>query len=130
MRLVRRTSPGMRRRRALKSLRISSPRAVPVHGLEYSVINMLDGDIQIFYDLGVLRDLVNELVVKLIGIGVVQSYPFNSVYPAYPAAQLGKTSLTVKIRSVTRYVLCDDDDLLDAVRSEVTRLLNDVFNFS
>ncbi len=66
----------------------------------------------------------------MIGIGVVQSYPFNSVYLAYPAAELGKTSLAVKIRSVTRYVLCDDDDLLDAVRSEVTRLLNDVFNFS
>ena len=89
---------------------------------------MLDGDVQIFYDLWVLRYLIDELVVKLIGIGVVQPYPFDAVYIAYPAAELGKTSFAVEVCSVARYVLRDDDDLLDAVRSKVARLLNDVFD--
>ena len=103
---------------------------MPVHGFEYFVIYMLDGNIQIFYDLGVLRDLVNKLVVKLVRIGVVQPYPLNTVYLAYSAAELGKASLAVEVSPVAGYVLRDDDDLLDTVRSQITCFLNDVFELS
>ena len=87
---------------------------------------MLDGYIKILYYLGVRRYLVYELVVKLVGIGVVQPYPLNAVYLAYPAAELGKAALTVKIGAVARYILRDDDDLLNAVSRQITRLLDDV----
>ena len=91
---------------------------------------MLDGYVQIFHYLGIGCNLVDKLIIELIGICVVQPYPFNAVNFAYPAAKLCKAALSVKVRAVARYVLRDDDDLLHAVRSEVTSLLDDVFYLS
>ena len=105
-------------------------RAVPVHGFQDLVIYMLDGYVQIFYYLGIGCDLVDKLIVELIGIGVMQAYPFNAVDLAYPAAKLCKAAFSVKIRAVARYILRDDDDLLHAVSCEVARFLNNVFHLS
>ena len=41
---------------------------------------MLDGDIQIFYYFRIVGDLVNKLVVELVDIEVVKSYPLDTLY--------------------------------------------------
>ena len=62
--------------------------------------------------------LVDKLVVKLVGVQVVQPYPLDAVYLRKLAAQAGKTALAVDIRAVAGDVLRDDDKLLDPVLAQ------------
>ena len=89
---------------------------------------MLNGDVEILDDLVVRGQLVDKLVVKLVGVQVVQPYPLDAVYLRKLAAQAGKTALTVDIRAVAGDVLRDDDKLLDPVLRKLRRLVDDVLN--
>ena len=89
---------------------------------------MLDGDVQILDDLGVRRDLVNELIVELVGIEVVQAQPLHALNLREPAAELRQHVLSVEIGAVAGDVLGDDDELLRPVGSELPRFLQNVLH--
>ena len=94
------------------------------------VVYVLDGDIQIFYNFGVICDLVDKLLIELVDIEVVEPYPLDAVYLGQAAAELGQTAPAVQVGAVAGDVLRDDDKLLDAVRSEIARLLDDVLHIA
>ena len=82
---------------------------------------MLDGNVQIFDDLRVVRDLGDELVVKFVGVEIVQAQPLHAVDLAQLAAELGEAAATVKVRAIARDVLRDDDELMAAGFGEPAR---------
>lgn len=53
--------------------------APAVHGLEHMVADVLDGNVQIFDDLRLVGDHVNELVADLIGVEIVQPDPMHAL---------------------------------------------------
>ncbi len=103
------------------------PGAAPVHALQDCVIDVLDGDIQIFDDLIVLRDLVDQLVVELIGVEVVEPDPLDALDLRKLLTELRKAAFPVEIGAVARNVLRDDDELPDAVGGKLPCLRDDVF---
>ena len=89
---------------------------------------MLDGDIQIFYDLVIGGDLVDQLVVKLVGVQVVEPDPFNTLDFGQLPAQSGKAPPAVQIGAVAGDVLGDDDQLFYPVGGQIPRLLQDILH--
>ena len=82
---------------------------------------MLDGNVQIFDDLRVVRNLGDELVVKFVGVEIVQAQPLHAVDLTQLAAELGEAAATVKVRAIARDVLRDDDELMAAGFGEPAR---------
>ena len=97
--------------------------APAVHGLQDAVVDMLDGDIQIFDDLVIGGDLVNQLVVKLVGVQVVETDPLYPLDFGQLTAQGGKTPLAVQVGAVAGDVLGDDDQFLHPVGGQIVCLL-------
>ena len=89
---------------------------------------MLNGYVEILDYLVVVGYLIDKLIVKLIGIGVVEPYPLDAVDIRELSAQLGKAAPAVKVCTVTGYVLRDNDKLFNAVARQILSLLKNVFH--
>ena len=88
---------------------------------------MLDGDIQVFHDLVVACDLVDQLIVKLVGVEVMEPDPANPLDCGKLPAQLGQTAFPVQVRAVASDILGNHDQLLHAVLRQILRLRHHVF---
>ena len=94
-----------------------------VHRAQDALRNVLERNIEVFYDLRLLSDDVDELVGDLVGVEVVQADPCE-IQLAQLAQQLGQQALVLRqVHAVLGDVLRDDDELLDACVRERTRLL-------
>ena len=91
-------------------------RAAAVHALEDRIVDVLDGDVQILDDFGIVRDLVDELLVKLVHIQIVKPQPLDALDLRELPAQLGQTAFPIEIGAVAGDVLGDDDELLHPMR--------------
>ena len=91
---------------------------------------MLNGDVQILDDFGIFRNLVNQLIVKLVGIQIVQADPDNALDFRELSAELGKAPVPVQVRAVTGDILGNHNKLLHTVLRQILRLLQDVLHLS
>ena len=99
--------------------------AVTVHAAENVVVDVLDGDVEILDDLILIRDEVDELVVHDFGVEVVQADPADALDLHKLPQQQRKTRLAIDVQTPAGDVLRDDDQLFDAERREILRLLHD-----
>ena len=75
---------------------------------------MLEWDVQVFDDLGLGRDHVDQLVRDLVGVEVVQAHPVK-VHFAQPPQQFGQQALVLRqVHTVLGDVLRDDDQFFHA----------------
>ena len=102
--------------------------APAVHLFQDAVVDVLDRDIQILHDLVVARDLVNQLLVELVGVEVVEPDPFDPLDLAQLAAEPREAPLAVEVGAVARDVLRDDDQLFHPVRGQIPRLLQNMLD--
>ena len=102
--------------------------AAPVHFTQDLVVDMLDGNIQIFDDLRLVCQNVDQLLRHFIGIEIMYPDPDQPVDFAEPAQQLRKLPLAVEIETVAAGILRDDDQLLDAVGRKLLRFLYQIFH--
>ena len=94
-----------------------------VHRAQDALRNVLERNIEVFYDLRLLSDDVDELVGDLVGVEVVQTDPCE-IHFAQLAQQLGEQALVLRqVHAVLGDVLRDDDELLYACIAQRTRLL-------
>lgn len=78
---------------------------------------MLNGDIQIFDDLGLFGDDIDELLIDLIRIEIVEPDPVE-VHPAQRSQQIGQTALPIEVGTIAGDILGDDHKLPDAALSQ------------
>ena len=74
---------------------------------------MLDGDVQILDDLGLLRNGVDQLLSDLVRIQIVEPDPVE-VQPAQLPQERRQLVLAVQVRSIPGDILGDDQQLLHA----------------
>ena len=86
---------------------------------------MLDGDIQILHDLGLLGDDVDELVGDLVGIEIVEADPVDPLDGAQLGQEPGQGPLPVEVQAVPGNVLGHHDELLHPRLGQVLRLGQD-----
>ena len=103
------------------------PAAPAVHGLEHMVADVLDGNVQIFDDLRLVGDHLNELVADLIGIEIVQPDPMHVLDGTELGQELGQGALPVEVQAVAGDVLGHDDELFHPGVHQVLGLLEDRF---
>ena len=89
---------------------------------------MLYGDVEVLAYLGLLFYDVDELLRDLVLVAIHEADPLDAVYAADIPDQIGEHALPVglKVLSVSRHVLGDDHDLLDAGRGELPEGLSGV----
>ena len=100
--------------------------AVAVHCLEHMIADVLKGKVDIFKYSRIVTDLGNELVGHLVGIAIGESYPRNGGRLGDPAEKLCKLILSVKIKTVSGYILGNYAKLTDAQRLKLLCLSNNV----
>ena len=94
----------------VQQLRLGIP---AVHGLQDPVVAVLDGDVQILDDLGLLRNGVDQLLSDLVRIQIVEPDPVE-VQPAQLPQERRQLVLAVQVRSIPGDILGDDQQLLHA----------------
>ena len=82
---------------------------------------MLDGNIQIFDDLRLVCQHVNQLFGHLVRIEIMHTHPDKAVDGAELLQQLRQLPLAVQIDAVAARVLRNDDQLLDAAVRQILR---------
>ena len=88
---------------------------------------MLDGDIQVFDDLGLRGDDVDHLLGDLVRVEVVEPYPVDALDFTQAPQQLGQqVVVTLQVQAVAADILGHDDQLLDAVGSQLPGLVEHV----
>ena len=97
-----------------EKLSIALAAAAAVHAAEHFGVDMLDGDIQIFDNFGVGCNLVNKLIVYLVGVEIVETEPLYALNVAELPAKLGKAALAVKVSAIAGQILSDKDKLFNA----------------
>ena len=106
------------------------PRAVhvAVHPLQHPVRNVLQGDVQVAADLGVVRHR-DEHVLREIGrIGIMDADPHDPGDRRQALEQLAQRAALVQVQPVVGRVLRDQDQLLHAGRGERGRLRDQVLH--
>ena len=71
---------------------------------------MLERDVDIFYELVVVRELVDEHIVQNVGIAIQQADPADVVQRGESSNELDKFFLAVQIDAVAGDVLRDEDE--------------------
>ena len=83
---------------------------------------MLDGDVQILDDLGLLRNGVDQLLSDLVRIQIVEPDPVE-VQPAQLPQERRQLVFAVQVRSIPGDILGDDQQLLHAGVRQLPGLL-------
>ena len=91
---------------------------------------MLNGNVKIFEYLIFRCNNLDKLIVYLVGIEVVKSYPLYTVDFAELTKKLSKSAFSIALFSVAGNILRYDDKLLDACISKALCLCNNVFKSS
>ena len=93
-----------------------------VHGLQNTVIAVLNGDIQIGQDLRFPGNGVNQFLRHLVGVEVVQAYPVE-IQTAQLPEKFCKLMFTVQVRAVAGDILGNHQQFLYARRRQFRRLI-------
>ena len=86
----------------------------PIHGAEDGVGDVLNGNVHVFHQAGVVFQLLHQVVGDLVGIAVKQADPGNGGLPCDGAHQVRKTVFPVKVKSVSGGILGDEVQFLYA----------------
>ena len=92
--------------------------APAVHAAENIAVAVLYGYLEVFHELGLARDSVEELICYALGVAVERAYPSEPVYPAKFTQKLGQLRLAIDILTVAGSILRDDCELGNAVIGE------------
>ena len=99
-----------------------------VHAGKDGVADMLDGDVHVFYETGVITKLCDKLVGNLIGIAIEQTNPRDFGRRTNFTHELGKRILAVDVKTVAAGILGDKVKLLHADTLKLLCLVDDVLN--
>ena len=102
--------------------------AAAVHPLQNFAVAVLQRNINVFNDLILARDNVNQLVGHAVGIAVKQSYPAESVNLAKLGKKLGGLRFAVQILTVSCCVLSNNVKLNNALCGKLPCLLKHILN--
>ena len=103
---------------------------MPVHAAEYLVIDVLDGDIQVFDDFIIAGDFINQFVIELVGVEIVQANPSDAGNDGKPAAEFRQTSFSVPVGTVAGDVLCNHDQFFHSLLRQFFSLADNGFDLS
>ncbi len=96
-----------------------------LHALEDVAGGVLQGDIEVFADVVVAGDGVEEAAGDLVGIGVEEAEPADAVNFGEAVEELGEAVFEVEIFAVTGGVLANEGDFADALLDELMGLGDD-----
>ncbi len=99
--------------------------AAALHGLEDGGAGVLEGDVEVFGDVGVAGDGFEEAGGDLVGVGVEEAEPAEAGEGGEGVEELGEAFGEAEIFAVAGGVLADEGDLADALGDEVLGLGED-----
>ena len=94
-------------------------RVAAVHGRKLGVGDMLEGDVEVFADLGFGSHHLDHVVGEGRRVGVVEADPRDPLDAAEAAQQLAEHAAPVEVDAVVGRILGDDDQLAHAGRGEL-----------
>ena len=99
-----------------------------MHAAQHLIVRVLHGQVDVFHELRLARDRLDELVTEIRRIAVERADPVHALDRAERAQELRELRLAVEVAPVLRRVLRDEDDLLHAARGEVHHLIADILD--
>ena len=93
-----------------------------LHGFEHGGRGVLERDVEIFADVVVLRDGVEQLAGDAVGVGVEEAEPAQAVDAGELVEEGGEAVFDAEIFAVAGGVLADEGDFLDAAGDELAGL--------
>ena len=103
--------------------------AAAVHQLQNLVVAVLDGNIQVFDNLRLLRHHPDEFIVNFIGVDIMHPHPMQPLNLAQPVQQLRQQpGMFRKIRAIAAGVLRHHNQLLHAGISKLLCLCQHVLH--
>ena len=85
-----------------------------IHGLEHTVADVLEGEVDVLEEAGIGLELLDELVGDLVGVAVQHPDPGDIGLLGDLMDQLGQGVAAVEVLAVAGGVLCHQGQLLDA----------------
>ena len=101
---------------------------IAVHAGKHFVGDMLERDVHVTADLGIVRHLPEDVLREALGIGIVDADPLYFRDFGKGAEHIGQPSASIEVEPVIGGVLGDEQQLLHSLRGEGPGLLHDLFD--
>ena len=98
-----------------------------VHACEHVVGYVLQGDVDVFAHVWLVLDDLEQTVGELIGVGIVQPYPFHALDVGHFANQTRYLALAIKVYTIIGKLLGNDLKLFYALRNQAAHLFKNFF---
>ena len=99
-----------------------------LHGVEYTGVDVLQGDVDVVADVGVAADDVDGVEREGGRIGVVETYPGGTALGGQSVEEGTEHALTIEVEAIVGGVLCYDDDFLHPLGDHLLCLVEDVLD--
>ena len=97
---------------------------VAAHTVEHRIGNVLERDVKIFANVVAPGHHRKYVIREICRIGIMQTYPFHSLYIGHTVYKLRQRVPPVYVHAVIRQVLRYYVELLDPLSDELSRLLD------
>jgi len=101
-----------------------------MHGRKHGIGNMLEGQIEVFADIGPIAHHRQELHGEIGGIGIMEADPLDPLDIGDTLDELRQSATAIEVETIIGEFLSDDLELLHPHRDESTDLGEDLFHRS